>query len=192
MFHDVAVISFGANGMLGRGAHDTRSTLSKPVGNLFPVQLYCSIKMWLQESLLQGRVHHDTGSRPSHLLSCSATTQMPEPPSTKPPSASYLSRIRRSFGRSSPGVSPLSELASTLSMPFAQPPCPRCHRTRRAGRQGAGLQASVRRAGRQADGRAAAPSLLPAGQGGGEGASCVEGTNRLEGTGNHPGAIRTA
>ena len=50
---------------------------------------------------------------------------MPEPPSTKPPSASYLSRIRRSFGRSSPGVSPLSELASTFSCPLRNLRAPR-------------------------------------------------------------------
>ena len=65
------------------------------------------------------------GSRPSHFAVVLGDNQMPEPPSTKPPSASYLSRIRRSFVRSSPGVSSLSELASSFSCPLRNLRTPR-------------------------------------------------------------------
>ena len=90
------------------------------VGNLCPAQNVYSPG----EPVAGTGSSRHAGSRPIHLLVLD-DDQMPEPPSTKPPSASYLSRIRRSFGRSSPGVSALSEPATSFSCPLRNLRAPR-------------------------------------------------------------------
>ena len=113
--------------MLGRGAYDTRSTLSC-TGRHRAHQTTFIIFAFLVNVFPYSPGEPVAGTRSSRVpdpVCLSLGDQMPEPPSTKPPSASYLSRIRRSFGRSSPGVSALSEPASSFSCPLRNLRAPR-------------------------------------------------------------------